>query len=89
MRLSKARSSARKSATVALATCLAWAAVASAGTLRIATYNIDADTGGATGAMGGPDAGPGLTTVLQAIGSANLNGDAPQPIDVLALEELY
>ena len=44
--------------------------------------------------MGGPDAGPGLTAVLQAIGQEHL-GVTPsnpvghaQPIDVLALEEL-
>jgi hypothetical protein len=68
--------------------CLALApAIASAQTLRVATYNIDADTGGAVGHMGGPDAGPGLATVLQAIGNEPLNGHA-QPIDVLALEEL-
>ena len=63
-------------------------AVALAETLRIVTYNIQADTGGANGAIGGPTAGPGLTTVLQAIGSESLNGNA-QPIDVLALQELY
>ena len=58
-----------------------------ADTLRVVTYNIQADTGGAVGSIGGPDAGPGLTTVLQAIGSESLAGDA-QPIDVLALQEL-
>ena len=57
-------------------------------TLRIVTYNVQADTGGANGAIGGPISGPGLTTVLQAIGSESLNGHA-QPIDVLALQELY
>src|SRR4051794_40767124 len=61
---------------------------AQATTLRVAAYNIDADTGGSTGQKGGPIAGPGLTTVLQAIGNAHLAGNA-QPIDVLALEELY
>ncbi len=45
------------------------------------TYNIDADTGS-------NDSGPGLTTVLQAIGNEHLDGNA-QPIDVLALQELY
>ncbi|HEY1601339.1 MAG TPA: hypothetical protein VGG64_17185 [Pirellulales bacterium] len=63
---------------------MATAEITFAQTLRIVTYNIDADTNGAAGA----DAGPGLTTVLQAIGSESLNGHA-QPIDVLALEELY
>ena len=57
-------------------------------TLRVVTYNIDADTGGSVGQLGGPDAGPGLTTVLQAIGNEHLSGNA-QPIDVLALQELY
>jgi hypothetical protein len=63
------------------------AAAADAGTLRIVTYNIQADTGGQNGQIGGPTAGPGLTTVLQAIGSEHLAGNA-QPIDVLALQEL-
>ncbi|HEY4308584.1 MAG TPA: dockerin type I domain-containing protein [Pirellulales bacterium] len=57
-------------------------------TLRVVTYNIDADTGGATGQSGGPTSGPGMATVLQAIGAASLAGNS-QPIDVLALEELY
>jgi hypothetical protein len=63
---------------------LAMVALASAETLRVVTYNIDADTNGAAGA----NAGPGLSTVLQAIGNEHLSGNA-QPIDVLALEELY
>jgi hypothetical protein len=63
------------------------ASIASATDLRIVTWNIDADTGGAVGAMGGVDGGPGLITVLQAIGNEHLAGNA-QPIDVLALEEL-
>jgi hypothetical protein len=63
------------------------AAAAEAGTLRIVTYNIQADTGGQNGQLGGPTAGPGLTTVLQAIGSEHLAGNT-QPIDLLALEEL-
>ena len=70
---------------VSLVTACSWAlAVASVEaveTLRIVTYNIKADTGSST-------SGPGLTTVLQAIGSEHLNGNA-QPIDVLALQELY
>jgi hypothetical protein len=60
--------------------------------LRVAAYNVDADTppsGGCSSpqASGCPDAGPGLTTVLQAIGNEQLAGHS-QPIDVLALEEL-
>src|SRR5262249_7845679 len=57
------------------------------GTLRIVTYNINADTFGATGQIGSPTAGAGLTTVLQAIGDHHLNGNS-QPIDVLALQEV-
>lgn len=55
--------------------------------LRVVSYNIDADTGGDPGEMGGPQSGPGLMTVLQAMGNAKLAGNA-QPIDVLALQEL-
>jgi hypothetical protein len=66
---------------------LLFASTAPAQILRVVTYNIDADTGGADGALGGVYAGPGLTTVLKAIGSEHLNGNA-QPIDVLALQEL-
>jgi hypothetical protein len=77
---------------VALLLLLIFAETVSAGanTLRIATYNIDADTysdAGHIGLMGGPIAGPGLDTVVEAIGNATLAGNA-QPIDVLALEEL-
>jgi hypothetical protein len=61
---------------------------ASAQILRVVTYNIDADTGGSGGQAGGPTSGPGLDVVLEAIGSHNLVGHA-QPIDVLALQELY
>jgi hypothetical protein len=65
---------------------------ARAQTLRIAAYNIDADTppsGGCSSPVGSgcPDGGPGLTDVLQAIGNEHLAGNA-QPLDVLALEEL-
>jgi hypothetical protein len=64
------------------------ASAAEAQILRVATYNVDADTGGSSGQQGGPTAGPGLDVVLEAIGSHNLAGHA-QPLDVLALEELY
>ena len=57
------------------------ASMASAQTLRIATYNVEADTGS-------PDSGTGLSTVLEAIGAEHLDGNA-QPVDVLALQELY
>ena len=55
--------------------------------LRIVEWNVESDTGGAVGQIGGVDAGPGLSTVFQAFGAENLNGNA-QPVDVLALEEL-
>jgi hypothetical protein len=61
--------------------------LAGAQTLRVVAYNINADTSPTIGAMGGPISGPGIETVLQAIGNATLGGNA-QPIDVLALEEL-
>ncbi len=51
--------------------------------LRVVNYNIDQDTQGKTGVPGAD-----MTMVLQAIGNAHLAGNA-QPIDVLALEELY
>jgi hypothetical protein len=57
-------------------------------TLRVVTYNIDADTNSVKGQMGGPLSGPGFDTVLEAIGNAQLGGNA-QPIDVLALEEVW
>ncbi len=54
---------------------------AEAGFLRVATYNVRADTGS-------PDGGPGLTQVLQGIGNAILPDGRAQPVDVLALQEL-
>jgi hypothetical protein len=56
-------------------------AITEAGTLRIASYNVRADTGS-------PNSGPGLTSVLQGIGNAILPDNNAQPIDVLALQEL-
>jgi hypothetical protein len=50
--------------------------------LRVVTYNVDQDTG----SNGVP--GADLTTVLKGIGNHQLAGHA-QPIDVLALQELY
>src|SRR3954468_22958140 len=75
---------------VTLSTVLvSWSSAGASGqVLRVVTYNIDADTGGSVGQMGGPDAGPGLDVVLEAIGNEHLAGHA-QPIDVLALQELY
>jgi hypothetical protein len=62
---------------------LLFAATASAQILRVVTYNILEDGMGSTGVPGSD-----LTTVLQGIGSVHLASHA-QPIDVLALEELY
>jgi endonuclease/exonuclease/phosphatase family metal-dependent hydrolase len=55
-------------------------AAALAGSLRIVTYNIEADIDGYTTAR------PGLTTVIQGIGNEVVSGGA-QPFDVLALQE--
>jgi hypothetical protein len=69
----------RSALVLCLAACVAHAYAQS---LRVVAYNIDQDTG----SSGVP--GSDMTTVLQAIGNAHLAGNA-QPIDVLALEELY
>jgi hypothetical protein len=70
-----------------LAVCAAVAAltwlplvIVDAGTLRVVTYNIEADTGGYTTAR------PGFTTVIVGIGDEIVNGIA-QPVDVLTLQE--
>jgi endonuclease/exonuclease/phosphatase family metal-dependent hydrolase len=61
-------------------------------TLRIVTYNIEADINGATSPLPGLIAPPGNTTsyqsggVLEGIGEELRNGHA-QPLDVLALQE--
>jgi len=68
--------------------CLTAASILSAADLRIVTYNVDADTGGGVGQMGGPDGGPGLIPVLEAIGAIHLGDGVAQPIDVLALQEM-
>jgi endonuclease/exonuclease/phosphatase family metal-dependent hydrolase len=75
------KSTLQRSLPFALIFAVAAASTASAQTLRIATYNIKADTGS-------PDSGTGLSTVLEAIGAEHLGGNA-QPVDVLALQELY
>jgi hypothetical protein len=87
LRASNARLKQLFQASAILLLSVAIVASATAQSLRVVAYNIDADTGGADGSMGGSQAGPGLTDVLQAIGRATLAGNA-QPIDVLALEEL-
>ena len=66
------------SALIALSAC---AAAAAAGELRIVTYNIDADT--ASGSNGTGNVSPGLSTVLQGIGTATLGDGSAQPVDVL------
>jgi autotransporter-associated beta strand protein len=75
-------------ATLLLSILVSSAAPALANDLRVVTYNIDADTGGTIGQKGGPDGGPGLTAVLEAIGAIHLGDGVAQPIDVLALEEM-
>ncbi len=55
-------------------------ASASAATVRIVAYNIEADIDGDTGPL------PGLDTVIEAIGEQTVNGIA-QPPDVVGLEE--
>jgi hypothetical protein len=69
-------------------------AIASAGTrtIRVVTYNIDADISGYTTARPGlitPSSGGGTLTggALEGIGEENVGGDSAQPIDVLALQE--
>ena len=74
--------------TAALLLVGAIANLADGQTLRIVNYNVDADTGGSMGQMGGTDGGPGLASVLEAIGQEHLSNGNAQPIDVLALEEL-
>ena len=75
-----------------LACGLAVVSSAQTRTLRIVTYNIQADTGGYTTAR------PGLITpsgggtvqqggVLEGIGEENVGSDTAQPIDILALQE--
>ncbi len=64
------------------------ATTAAGQTLRIVTYNINADTKTSGSGIGTVDGGPGLTDVLQAIGQHQLSDGVAQPIDVLALEEL-
>ena len=60
-------------------------------TLRIVTYNIEADTGGYTGPRPGLVAPSGGTVqqggVLEGIGEEILGGDAAQALDILALQE--
>jgi PKD repeat protein len=69
-------------------------AVASAQTLtiRIVTYNIEADTGGYTAPRPGlitPSSGGSVTNggVFEGIGEEILGSDPAQPIDILALQE--
>jgi hypothetical protein len=66
-----------------LAMAPAWPALA---IVRVATYNIDDDTGGGGTDQRTPMAD--LLTVLQGIGNHHLSGHA-QPLDVLALQELH
>jgi hypothetical protein len=65
------------------------AVTANGQTLRVVTYNINADTVTSGSGIGTVDGGTGLTAVLQAIGQEHLSDGNAQPIDVLALEELH
>src|SRR5579871_3546383 len=56
------------------------ARAASGDFVRVATYNIESDTGGVTG----PRAG--MSTVLKGIGDETVNG-VQRPLDILALQE--
>ncbi len=88
MRLTNNPVSPQNAAAVILSILIASAAAASAADLRIMTYNIDADTGGSVGQIGGSDAGPGLTAVLESLGAIKLGDGISQPVDVFAFEEL-
>jgi hypothetical protein len=70
----------------------AWSASAQTRTLRIVTYNIEADTGGFSTARPGlvvPYNGGTMLSggVLEGIGEESVGKDPPQPIDILALQE--
>lgn len=62
-------------------------------TLRIVTYNIEADINGATSALPGLIAPPSNPTnvlaggVLEGIGEETVGADPAQPLDILALQE--
>jgi hypothetical protein len=76
-------------ALTAVLICIAgFVSFASAQTLRIATYNVNADTSSSGSGIGSVDGGTGLVDVLQAIGQHHLGDGVAQPIDVLALQEL-
>ena len=71
---------------------IAPAASAQTVTLRVVTYNIEADTGGYSTPRPGlitPSSGGSVTNggVLEGIGEEILGSDPAQPIDILALQE--
>jgi hypothetical protein len=75
-----------------IATVLNCGASARAGVLRVVTYNIDAGTGDQSGRIGGPIAGPGLTTILQDISNKHIGGTMRyllQPIGGTARSQFY
>lgn len=80
-------------AIIVAAVLLANFAGAQTRTLRIVTYNIEADINGATTPLPGLIAPPGNVTnvqaggVLEGIGEENIGNDPAQPLDILALEE--
>ena len=68
--------------TLTTAAVLMMAATASAGSLRVVSWNIEDDINGATTPL------PGFNTVLQGIGNETTGaGDPAQPLDIMALEE--
>src|ERR1051326_1064569 len=79
-------------AALLLAAGLASNVFAQTRTLRIVTYNIEADTGGFTSPRPGVIVPSGGGTVqqggvLEGIGEQILGADPAQPLDVLALQE--
>ncbi|HMD52946.1 MAG TPA: endonuclease/exonuclease/phosphatase family protein [Phycisphaerae bacterium] len=74
------RKTVNRSAILAIASVMAVSATVNAETIRIATWNIEADINGVTT----PRAG--LNSVLEGIGEDNFDGSSV-PLDVLALQE--
>jgi endonuclease/exonuclease/phosphatase family metal-dependent hydrolase len=77
---------------VGIAFFAVWSASAKTRTLRIVTYNIEADTGGFSTARPGlvaPYNGGNVLSggVLEGIGEEIVGSDSAQPIDILALQE--
>ena len=82
-----------KGALIVLAIFAVQSARAQIRTLRIVTYNIEADVSGLTPPLPGLIAPPGDTNnfraggVLEGIGEEVVGSDGAQPLDILALQE--